>query len=141
MMLLATEGSTTEITPTTAQTVLKVAASDRPSCDDVTTPQLRSSAIHSLSRGILVASSTEIPSEDSTADFSDAESDAAVALFNCDCSACVSALRQLRSQPMLNNSKGHCWASMQQKLSPQEVKGVLENLEAEEAKSGVNQQN
>jgi hypothetical protein len=29
MMLLATEGSTTEITPTTAQTVLKVAASDR----------------------------------------------------------------------------------------------------------------
>jgi hypothetical protein len=33
-------------------------------------------------------------------DFSEAESDAAVALFGCDCPACINTLRQLRSQPL-----------------------------------------
>lgn len=33
-------------------------------------------------------------------DFSEAESDAAVTLFGCDCPACINTLRQLRNQPL-----------------------------------------
>ena len=41
------------------------------------------------------------PGEDNTPmlDFTDEESDAAVALFGCDCPACIRSLRQLRGQP------------------------------------------
>jgi hypothetical protein len=41
----------------------------------------------------------EAPLEYPVLDFSAAESDAAVALFGCDCPACINALRQLRRQP------------------------------------------
>ena len=34
-------------------------------------------------------------------DFSEEESDAAVAMFGCDCPACINSLRQLRGVPLL----------------------------------------
>lgn len=78
------------------------------SCDVI--PQdLVSSRINSdfSQDGILVAA-TQIPvipasretPYDLPLDFSEAESDAAVALFGCDCSSCIRALRQLRQTPL-----------------------------------------
>ena len=86
------------------------------------------------------ASSTESSSEDPVMDFSAAESDAAVALFSCDCPPCINALRQLRSQSptqvllsssqiLPSNSQGHCWTALQQNTSPQEVQDILQDLE------------
>ncbi|MBE9175472.1 hypothetical protein IQ225_09450, partial [Synechocystis salina LEGE 06155] len=56
---------------------------------------------------VLMASTANVPipaenpsqSQEFDFDFSYAESDAAVALFGCDCPACIGALRQLRDQP------------------------------------------
>ena len=104
------------------------------SCDLPTDSRSKSSAMPHLNRGILVASSTENQSEYPFLDFSAAESDAAVTLFGCDCPSCISALRQLRREPLPNKGQGHCWTSLQQGVSPQEVQDVLESLEAEEAK-------
>ncbi|TVP63081.1 MAG: hypothetical protein EA342_18460 [Leptolyngbya sp. LCM1.Bin17] len=42
---------------------------------------------------------SQTESEDFDFGFSAAESDAAVALFGCDCPACLNALQQLRNQP------------------------------------------
>ncbi len=66
-------------------------------------------------------------------DFSEAESDAAVVLFGCDCPACINALRQLRNQSLFNNGNGHCWTSLQHRVSPQQMQEVLQNLETREA--------
>lgn len=71
-------------------------------------------------------------------DFTIEESDAAVALFGCDCPPCINALRQLRtqaftqsfSQALLSNNQGHCWNSLQRR-SPQETQEVLQILETE----------
>jgi hypothetical protein len=43
------------------------------------------------------------PGEEQVAmlDFSEEESDAAVAMFGCDCPACINSLRQLRGVPLL----------------------------------------
>jgi hypothetical protein len=71
--------------------------------------------------------------EVSDADFSEAESDAAVALFGCDCSSCVRALRELQAQQLNPNSQGHCWRSMEQRVSPEEAESILQTLEAENA--------
>ena len=90
------------------------------------------------------ASSTESLAEDPVMDFSAAESDAAAALFGCDCPPCINALRQLRSQlssqvllsssqVLPSNSQGHCWTALQQNNSPREVQDILQNLETEEA--------
>jgi hypothetical protein len=65
------------------------------------------SALRSLHGDTLVASTVDMPlltdSQTEPAhfdfNFSDAESDAAVALFGCDCPACLNALQQLRNQP------------------------------------------
>lgn len=56
------------------------------------------------------------------ADFSAAESDAAVTLFGCNCPACIGALRQLQTR------EGHCWGALQTN-SPEEVRRVLQTLE------------
>lgn len=79
-------------------------------------------------------SAEEYPVEDHPmADFTIAESDAAVELFGCDCMACINALRQLRSQSLeqlvASNNQGHCWTSLQRRVSPQDVQNVLETLE------------
>ena len=86
------------------------------------------------------ASSTENLSEEPVMDFSAAESDAAVALFGCDCPPCINALRQLQnksssqvllssSQILPSNSQGHCWTALQQNTSPIEVQDILQDLE------------
>ena len=85
-------------------------------------------------------SSTESSSEDPVMDFSAAESDAAVALFGCDCPPCINALRQLQSQSssqvllsssqiLPSNSQGHCWTGLQQRTSPIERQDILQDLE------------
>jgi hypothetical protein len=73
------------------------------------------------------------------ADFSEAESDAAVALFGCDCPSCIGALRQLQAQQLNENSQGHCWRSMEQRVSPEEAATILQTLEAEDAKAEENE--
>lgn len=85
---------------------------------------------HTLA-GILMASAGEFSGEDLVSDFTAAESDAAVTLFGCDCLPCINALRLLRSNVAGNNSQGHCWASLQQRVSPQQLQEVLRTLEAE----------
>ena len=86
------------------------------------------------------ASYTESSSEDPVMDFSAAESDAAVALFGCDCPPCINALRQLQSQSssqvllsssqiLPSNSQGHCWTGLQQRTSPIKRQNILQDLE------------
>ena len=86
------------------------------------------------------ASSTESSSEDPAMDFSAAESDAAVALFGCDCPPCINALRQLQSQSssqvllsssqiLPSNSQGHCWTGLKERTSPIERQDILQDLE------------
>jgi hypothetical protein len=100
------------------------------SCD--APPTRLDTSIQHGDQGVLIAS-TKGFNESTAPDFSEAESDAAVTLFGCDCPACIGALRQLRSQPLLNNSNGHCWTSMQRRVSPQILQEVLQDLEAKEA--------
>lgn len=85
----------------------------------------------------LMASSSGIPIDVPQADFTAAESDAAVTLFGCDCSSCLGTLRQLRSQPLLNSVEGHCWTALQQRVSPEELNTVLQTLEAEESEQNL----
>lgn len=111
---------------------------DRPSfnqtsCDgaipDAINDPGRRSSLH-LRQGILVASSANTSSEDYLMNFSPAESDAAAVLFGCDCPSCLRALRQLRSQLMPNSRQGHCWTSLQRRVSQPEVEAILRSLEA-----------
>jgi hypothetical protein len=132
MVLMSSMASASEAMRTTAQTNAKVSATQPVSCDLPTTSRLKSSVKRHATKGILVASSVKIPEENPILDFSEAESDAAVALFGCDCSSCMRALRQLRAQPLLNNAQGHCWSSLQERVSPQEMKEVLQTLDTEE---------
>jgi len=100
------------------------------SCDAPIDSKLQSSKIPhlNLSRGILVASlDTELE-----LDFTAAESDAAVALFGCDCPSCLNALEVVRRSGPQDGSKGHCFATMQERVSPSEVRSVLDILEASE---------
>ena len=116
MTLMVNQASAAETSPISA------------SCDS-TPANLQATINHRSNQGTLIASS------DVTAlDFSDAESGAAAALFNCDCPACINALRQLRSQPLTNQRQGHCWANLQEQISTQQLKEVLQTLEKEEQK-------
>jgi len=87
----------------------------------------------------IAAIPTATPTDDDLMmDFTIEESDAAVALFGCDCPPCINALRQLRnqtlsqsfSQALLSNNEGHCWNALQRR-SPQETQEMLQNLETE----------
>jgi hypothetical protein len=104
-------------------------------CDLPPTPSLDSAALSPRSQGILIASSAT-SGNDALADFSAAESDAAVSLFGCDCLACINTLRQLRTQPLLQGGEGHCWSLLKQRVSPQKRQTILQTLEAEEANLG-----
>lgn len=86
-------------------------------------------------QGITIASADSISSDAAILSFSDAESDAAAVLFGCDCSACINALRQLRNQSLFNssNGNGHCWTSLQRRVSTQQIQEVLQTLEMREA--------
>ncbi len=118
---------------------------------------------------VLMASTANVPipaenpsqSQEFDFDFSYAESDAAVALFGCDCPACIGALRQLRSQPYTSQRltsnrpttdqsffsknqarfndpvEGHCWANLQELATEEDIKVVLQTLENEESMENV----
>ncbi|HBE19032.1 MAG TPA: hypothetical protein DEG17_16790 [Cyanobacteria bacterium UBA11149] len=126
----ATEGMGVNIIANSSPT-----ATSQVSCDVPTTPKLKSFRIHNLNQGTLIASS-DIGGDDEFIDFTAAESDAAVTLFGCDCSSCMNALRQLRSQTFFNNSEGHCWTSMEERVSSQQIQEVLRALDAEDASLG-----
>jgi hypothetical protein len=102
------------------------------SCDRPTPSNFRSSGLEQNSRTVLIASSAGIAGDDSVLEFSEAESDAAVKLFGCDCSACLRSLKQLQSQSLtqkvVGSPQGHCWSSLQKRNSPQVVQQVLKNL-------------
>jgi hypothetical protein len=109
------------------------------SCDAPAPSQLKASGVSLHKGNVRLASAAGIPIDVppaegvASADFTEAESDAAVTLFGCDCPSCIGALRQLQVQS-LSSGSGHCWTMMQQRVSPEEARSVLQTLEAEEAK-------
>lgn len=113
------------------------ATADQASCAVPETTGLRLTVSRHTPHGVLVASTADVYAgvydDFLTVDFSAAESDAAAALFGCDCWACINALRQLRRNPVINNrGQGHCWSSLARRASPQRINEVLQLLEAEE---------
>ncbi|HEY9697612.1 MAG TPA: hypothetical protein V6D10_10125 [Trichocoleus sp.] len=102
-------------------------------CDSPSDRELELSTIRHRTQGIAIASADLGSGETAVLDFSEAESDAAAVLFGCDCPACINALRQLRNQSLFNNGNGHCWTSLQRRVSPQRMQEVLQNLEMREA--------
>ncbi|MBD3884692.1 hypothetical protein IFO70_23425 [Phormidium tenue FACHB-886] len=134
MMMAGGMASAAEVSRTDFQRINTPSSAAAASCDAAQS-ELSSSAMRQSGHPVLIASSAG-PGEYPIADFSEAESDAAVALFGCDCLSCINALRQLRSQSldlMPTSYQGHCWTSLQQRVSPQEVQDLLQTLEAEEA--------
>jgi hypothetical protein len=64
--------------------------------------------------------------------FSEAESDAAVALFGCDCPACMNSLRQLRNlAPVTTDGRDACWTVVQRQFR-RDPADVIEALSAAE---------
>jgi hypothetical protein len=105
------------------------------SCDATTPSNLQSSGFSHRDRSILIASSGGVPGDDFDPNFSEAESDAAVTLFGCDCPACIRSLKQLQRQSLTqqvsgSSGQGHCWTALQRRVSPQDVKEVLKTLES-----------
>jgi hypothetical protein len=86
---------------------------------------------------LLVASAANrnILQDEFSVDFSDAESDAAVALFGCDCPACMNVLNQLRRQARNPKGEGHCMTNLARRVSPEKAQEILKTLETEEAKN------
>jgi hypothetical protein len=122
-----------------ASETIKNSTKNSASCDAPTQELLKASGI-SLHKGNtrLIASSA-IPLEGISidvpgADFTEAESDAAVTLFGCDCSSCMAALQRMRAQAALSTGEGHCWTAMQQRVSPEEARSILQALEDQESK-------
>lgn len=107
-------------------------AAAQASCAVPGTAGLRLTVSRHTSHGVLVASTAGVYDDYLDIDFSAAESDAAVALFGCDCFACINALRQLRLNPSINNGQGHCWSSLERRASSQRINEVLRVLEAQE---------
>jgi hypothetical protein len=118
------------------------AAASRPNQASCSVPQAASSLespnIQSLlhrKSSLLVASSSTVVPEQFSVDFSEAESDAAVALFGCDCPACMNVFRQIRRQSLAPKGEGHCMTNLARRSSPEKIKEVLKNLDAEEARN------
>lgn len=113
--------------------------SGRAACDLPARSSLRSSGIRHQNPGILLASAGSTSDEAGILDFTEAESDAAVELFGCDCPSCLQALQQLRRPSLISsvNGNGHCWTSLQQNASPQRVQEVLQNLESQEGDRAI----
>ncbi len=127
-LIAVTAAQATESSKAGIQNVTTQASCDAPAPSTLHTSGFKQG------RSILVASAGKISGDDFATDFSEAESDAAVQLFGCDCPACIRSLRQLQdqslSQKVLGGStQGHCLAYLQKKVSPQAVKDVLKTLE------------
>jgi hypothetical protein len=84
---------------------------------------------------LLVASNSTVVPDEFSMDFSEAESDAAVALFGCDCPACMNVFKQIRRQSLTPKGEGHCMTNLARRSSPEKIKAVLKNLDAEEARN------
>jgi Fe-S cluster biogenesis protein NfuA len=127
MVLFSTKASANEV----IQPTQKANITNQVSCDLSQPSAFKTSMIDHTNKGILIASSGDVP----LLDFSEAESDAAVTLFGCDCSSCLRGLRQLRAQPAvdLNKVNGHCWSSLQERVTPEQMKTVLQELKDKEA--------
>jgi hypothetical protein len=117
------------------------AASSQPNQASCSLPQafnLGSPNIQSLLHqkpALLVASNANVVPDEFSLDFSEAESDAAVALFGCDCPACMNVFKQLRRQSLTPKGEGHCMTNLARRSSPEKVKEVLKALDAEDAKN------
>ncbi|WP_421658934.1 hypothetical protein [Leptothermofonsia sp. ETS-13] len=105
------------------------------SCDLPPEGGLKPFSMRHQNQSITMASADSIAGEPAILNFSEAESDAAAILFGCDCPACINTLRELRSQSLFNrgNGSGHCWTSLQRRVSPQTMQEVLQDLEMREA--------
>jgi hypothetical protein len=120
---------------TKAEALNAAGAAAQTSCDATISSDRQSSGF--VHRGVLIASSAGTLGNDFDPKFSEAESDAAVALFGCDCPACLRSLKQLQRQSLTqkvsgkSSSQGHCWTALQRKVSPQDIKEVLKTLESQ----------
>lgn len=128
-------GTVTERSSAVDASHARTLTASQASCDVPSVGELKLSIIRHHNQGITVASAGSISGETAILDFSEAESDAAVVLFGCDCPACINTLRQLRSQSLLNQGNGHCLTSMQYRVTPQRMQEVLQNLDMREAES------
>lgn len=130
-------GSLLNLLLMSGQAAAIVASASKPtSCSVPVQPEINVSETQPDLQGevIAAAAATESPiDENSLMDFTAAESDAAVALFGCDCPPCIRSLRQLQSQTfsqvLLSSNQGHCWNALQRRVSPQEAQDVLQRLE------------
>lgn len=107
------------------------------SCSLLQASRLESQNVQSLlhrKTSLLVASSSNVVTDEFSMDFSAAESDAAVDLFGCDCAACMNVFRQIRRQSLMPKGEGHCMTNLARRSSPEKVQKVLKALDAEEAK-------
>lgn len=101
---------------------------------------------HAVAINIPVNASPELPEEAVQTEypmleFSARESDAAVALYGCDCPACMNALRRLRNlPPVVNDGRDDCWTVQQRifKADPEDVIAALEQAEAENSEFAMN---
>ena len=93
------------------------------------------SLLHQKASLLIASSSGALPDEEFSTDFSAEESDAAVALFGCDCPACMNVFQQIRRQALTPKGEGHCLKNLARLSSPEKVKEVLKALDAEEAKN------
>jgi hypothetical protein len=86
---------------------------------------------------LLVASAagSNVVQDEFSVDFSEAESDAAVALFGCDCPACMNVLNQIRRQARNPKGEGHCMTNLARRVTPEKAQEILKTLEADEAKN------
>lgn len=126
-------GILAQLVSATGTSASATALNSQSSCDSPSDHELELSTIRHRTQGIAIASAGLGSGETAMLDFSEAESDTAAVLFGCDCPNCINALRQLRNQSLLNNGKGHCWTSLQRRVSPQRMQEVLRNLEMREA--------
>lgn len=118
-----------------AHAVPTTSASTGASCDIIPSAEIQSLLHQNHKTGILLASAIQTNNETPLWEFTEAESDAAVNLFGCDCLSCISALRRLQKNT-LNAGEGHCFSAMEQRVSPQQVQEVLQTLEAENIQLG-----
>jgi hypothetical protein len=122
----------------------KVQAASSPlsqaSCSLLPASELESPNIQSLlhrKSSLLIASAagSNVVQDEFSVDFSEAESDAAVALFGCDCPACMNVLNQLRRQARNPKGEGHCMTNLARRVTPEKAQEILKTLEADEAKN------
>jgi hypothetical protein len=122
----------------------KVQAASSPlsqaSCSLLPASELESPNIQSLlhrKSSLLIASAADstVVQDEFSVDFSEAESDAAVALFGCDCPACMNVLSQLRREARNPKGEGHCMTNLARRVTPEKAQEILKTLEADEAKN------